>query len=404
MKKIYSFVLMALAGGFVANAQQQANFRTVDAEEAGATVAAPATHVVAATEQYRTRAAQDMMGSFIWSYRTGLAGGQSGTQDTITLTLNQGTTDQVKVSGIWNGDKASFVTGTLDVENGTLTIPRVAFGKNASTGKYRFLELFDWGKKLKSKTDPIVFKYHGGMWRMKDGEVIGIGAHDTEEADSCSSYYMLRYNNEWWGDIEWENLGTTKFRDAFFSPMYGFTTAKGNLVEKDVTVYKAPGADVFKVVGAILVNQSTANPMYIDATNPDNVLVPSQSSNVPSTTRGMTWYCNVAFTSRTPLTPSANVAYATYKDGVITLPARTCRFCWVNYKDASGKDLSKNWYYNGDTEESKLVIPLNQVGVNELDSDNAPVEYYNLQGVKVANPENGIFVRRQGNKTTKVIF
>lgn len=30
-------------------------------------------------------------------------------------------------------------------------------------------------------------------------------------------------------------------------------------------------------------------------------------------------------------------------------------------------------------------------------------EYYNLQGIRVANPENGIFIRRQGNKTSKVL-
>lgn len=34
--------------------------------------------------------------------------------------------------------------------------------------------------------------------------------------------------------------------------------------------------------------------------------------------------------------------------------------------------------------------------------ENAPVEYFNLQGVKVDNPEHGIYIRRQGNKTTKV--
>lgn len=43
-------------------------------------------------------------------------------------------------------------------------------------------------------------------------------------------------------------------------------------------------------------------------------------------------------------------------------------------------------------------------GVEELASDeNAPVEFYNLQGVRVANPESGIFIRRQGNKTSKVL-
>lgn len=39
----------------------------------------------------------------------------------------------------------------------------------------------------------------------------------------------------------------------------------------------------------------------------------------------------------------------------------------------------------------------------EIDT-NTPIEYYNLQGVKVENPENGIFIRKQGSKTTKVIM
>lgn len=35
---------------------------------------------------------------------------------------------------------------------------------------------------------------------------------------------------------------------------------------------------------------------------------------------------------------------------------------------------------------------------------NAPVEYYNLQGVKVANPSNGIFIKKQGSKATKIVL
>ena len=45
------------------------------------------------------------------------------------------------------------------------------------------------------------------------------------------------------------------------------------------------------------------------------------------------------------------------------------------------------------------------VAIEEVDADvNAPVEYYNLQGVKVANPSNGIFIKKQGAKATKVIL
>jgi len=43
-------------------------------------------------------------------------------------------------------------------------------------------------------------------------------------------------------------------------------------------------------------------------------------------------------------------------------------------------------------------------GIEDIVVDeNAPVEYYNLQGVRVANPENGLYIRRQGNKATKVL-
>ena len=40
----------------------------------------------------------------------------------------------------------------------------------------------------------------------------------------------------------------------------------------------------------------------------------------------------------------------------------------------------------------------------EVEAEDAPVEYYNLQGVKVANPSNGIFIRKQGSHTTKVVL
>lgn len=39
----------------------------------------------------------------------------------------------------------------------------------------------------------------------------------------------------------------------------------------------------------------------------------------------------------------------------------------------------------------------------EIEENNAPVEYFNLQGVRVANPENGLYIMRQGDKVTKVI-
>jgi hypothetical protein len=42
--------------------------------------------------------------------------------------------------------------------------------------------------------------------------------------------------------------------------------------------------------------------------------------------------------------------------------------------------------------------------VSDINVENGAVEYFNLQGVRVANPTNGIFVRRQGNKVSKVVI
>ncbi len=59
----------------------------------------------------------------------------------------------------------------------------------------------------------------------------------------------------------------------------------------------------------------------------------------------------------------------------------------------------------GTVAEKLLFAVDNTSGVENFEAEdaNAPVEYYNLQGVKVANPSNGIFIKVQGNKASKVL-
>ena len=53
---------------------------------------------------------------------------------------------------------------------------------------------------------------------------------------------------------------------------------------------------------------------------------------------------------------------------------------------------------------SKQAFTLDSSAIEEIGEDNAPAEYYNLQGIKVENPEKGIFIKKQGNKATKVVL
>ena len=47
-----------------------------------------------------------------------------------------------------------------------------------------------------------------------------------------------------------------------------------------------------------------------------------------------------------------------------------------------------------------ITTGVEQVEVNRND---APVEYFNLQGVRVDNPESGLYIRRQGSNIEKTI-
>lgn len=82
-------------------------------------------------------------------------------------------------------------------------------------------------------------------------------------------------------------------------------------------------------------------------------------------------------------------------------------------KGREGAYLSWKAYNNDfeivttDKETATLQLYTNtQLGVDGIAADNdaeGAVEYYNMQGVRVANPENGLYIRVQGKKATKVL-
>lgn len=51
-----------------------------------------------------------------------------------------------------------------------------------------------------------------------------------------------------------------------------------------------------------------------------------------------------------------------------------------------------------------FTLPTSGVDTITPDNDNSPVEYYNLQGIKVSEPAPGIYIRKQGEKTSKVLI
>lgn len=92
-----------------------------------------------------------------------------------------------------------------------------------------------------------------------------------------------------------------------------------------------------------------------------------------------------------------NVGNTTHHNATLSGAPKRIRF-YVTAVDAAG-NTSK-------ISNSIVTEATSEAGIVEVETadDNAPVEYFNLQGIRVVNPSNGIFIRRQGSKTSKVIL
>ncbi|MDE5997419.1 MAG: hypothetical protein K2G77_04315 [Muribaculaceae bacterium] len=82
------------------------------------------------------------------------------------------------------------------------------------------------------------------------------------------------------------------------------------------------------------------------------------------------------------------------------LPVETT--VWVGMgKDSNTSDgYYQPWAY----QTIKKYVEGNPDAVEAINTANGAVEYYNLQGVRVAQPENGIYIVREGNKVAKKVI
>lgn len=70
----------------------------------------------------------------------------------------------------------------------------------------------------------------------------------------------------------------------------------------------------------------------------------------------------------------------------------------IGFKYTSTDEISGTW-------EIRNFTVTGQTAIDSIESDasDAPVDYYNLQGVRVSGDEPGLYIMRQGNKAVKII-
>ena len=86
----------------------------------------------------------------------------------------------------------------------------------------------------------------------------------------------------------------------------------------------------------------------------------------------------------------------------VTIELKAAGNVWVGIK----KDENNCYGYWNPWRDYTFEVLAEEAGVDNVavkDAD-APVEYYNLSGVRVANPANGIYIVKQGNKVSKTVI
>ncbi len=211
-------------------------------------------------------------------------------------------------------------------------------------------------------------------------------------------------------DDSWETLdGLGHFTDGYMCRIY--PDRADGIKDYDVTVQRsktAPGC--FRVVnpypheewGNCIACKWGDHYLYINATDPDKVYVKASALGIgfgEDSGSMLMFTGNAYLASFYDDLETTDADYGTMdKNGLITLKGMA-----ILGKEDSDPDTAP---YD-DEAYITLQLPASySSGIDAVIEDDAeaPVEYYNLQGMRVHNIEGtgGIYIRRQGNKTAKV--
>lgn len=164
-------------------------------------------------------------------------------------------------------------------------------------------------------------------------------------------------------------------------------------VNAAVAVAASPVIDLTNCVDATLAfeaayNQYMLNNVLIDMANFD-----PEYATVVVREEGATEWTKLA-----DVTLPESFSWTFIENAPVSLKAYAGKKIQFGFRYMSTAEVAGTW------EVKEFTVTGITSGIDAIEADtNAPVEYYNLQGVRVANPESGLYIRRQGNKVAKIL-
>lgn len=191
-------------------------------------------------------------------------------------------------------------------------------------------------------------------------------------------------------DAPVENIDFAGTYSAKAGAYYNYVTTQYCELPFDMVIEKGADANSYNITSFA----SYTDIYMLPATAEGNVLTINGAYNF--LTAGQT-YEQMGESSYSATEPTGEIKI-TYENGVYTM---TNFLVWtVTWAEGSNTYKMKESFAN-----ITMTKNNNETAIESVEIDaNAPVEYYNLQGVKVVNPSNGLFIKKQGNKAVKVIL
>ena len=208
---------------------------------------------------------------------------------------------------------------------------------------------------------------------------------------------------------EWETLGRGHWQEGIVSPhIDGITMTQLNVdIEKHKTIegyYRLvnPLAEHPFLKDYLVDDPEHQHYIYINATDPEAVYLEASEIGLqtPNGQSAVWSYAGMRIADGYDVDYLKPYGFfGTLVDGVITIPDNMLLYAETNY-------FGGRFVTSGDRFKVDLYheIP-GSSGIDDIMiSNEGEVEYFNLQGVKVNNPGAGLYIRRQGGKTTKEII
>lgn len=312
------------------------------------------------------------------------------------------------------------VEAAYNEETGTLSFTKVKLGQQTISGATYFVrfepfhyyeveEDVDGEMQTVGKVEVIDFT---AQYNKTDGSISFPADHGFRWVAYTDSRYSTSVGFLKFFDVNgmeryidpWVAIGTGTFTDNSLTYLFGKESETYEVEvfqnSEEPALYRVDNP--WKGLYAALKFNAVSPSIVLDAANPDNVLLELTTTGINGGSQAGVYYVfnDGWYQLNMASEPDVPEGYTTLTDvdGVLT-------FTFEPKSLLVFAATSKQIYYAGSNNTSTLVIKTEaSTGLNEVTvaDENAPVEYYNLQGVRIENPAAGqVVIKRQGTTVSK---